>query len=228
MKIAAIIAAGGSGSRMKGGKNKLFIEIQGRSILEMTLDVFEKSDVVHEMIISAPINDIPAIQNIINKIKYKKISAIVEGGATRQLSVYNALQKLPTNTGIVVIHDAARPFITEEILMNSVNEAKVEKAVIVGMPVKDTIKVVGDDRLVSNTPDRETLWQVQTPQVFAYDLIMAAHHKAAALGIFATDDAGLVERLGAKVLMIEGSYDNIKITTPEDLVIGEAISRSKS
>jgi 2-C-methyl-D-erythritol 4-phosphate cytidylyltransferase len=141
--------------------------------------------------------------------------------------VYNGIQVVSDDTDIVVIHDGARPFVTKEIILEAVSETRAHRAVIVGMPVKDTIKTVKDDRLVSNTLDRDVLWQVQTPQVFDFKLIKEAYERAKRLDVQATDDARLVERLGEKVKMISGSYDNIKITTPEDLKIAEAILRSR-
>ena len=149
------------------------------------------------------------------------------GGQTRQDSVYNGLQAISHDSDIVLIHDGARPFVTKEMIVRAVNEIKTCGAVIVAMPVKDTIKTVGEDGFVMNTLDRELLWQVQTPQIFKKDLIIEAHERAKRLSLQATDDSRLVERLGEKVKVIRGSYENIKITTPEDIKIAEEILRSK-
>lgn len=227
MRTSAIIAAGGSGIRMNNPDGKLFIEICGKPIIWLTVSKFEKSDVIDEIIIAVSPDDIGRAKELFKQSSFKKTIKIIAGGKTRQDSVFNGLKELSNDTDIVVVHDGARPFVSEEIILEAVSEARARKAVIVGVPVKDTIKIVNDDRIVSNTLERELLWQVQTPQAFEYSLIKEAHDKAEKLGIKATDDAGLVERLGEKVKMIMGSYDNIKITTPEDLKIAEAILRLK-
>ena len=227
MKTSAIIAAGGSGSRMKTDEGKLFIELCGTPIILLTLAVFDSCDIIDEIILPVPLDEIERTKQLVERAGLKKVRHIIQGGSTRQASVYNGLQVVSSDSDIVVIHDGARPFVSREIILDAVSETRAHKAVIVGMPVKDTIKTVTDDRLVSNTLDREILWQVQTPQVFEAPLIKEAYERAFKLGFSATDDARLVERLGEKVKMIQGSYENIKITTPEDLKIGEAILKSR-
>ena len=227
MKTSAIIAAGGSGSRMKTDEGKLFLELCGTPILLLTLAVFDSCDIIDEIILPVPLDEIERTKQLVERAGFKKVRHIIQGGSTRQASVYNGLQVVSADSDIVVIHDGARPFVSREIILDAVSETRAHKAVIVGMPVKDTIKTVTDDRLVSNTLDREILWQVQTPQVFEAALIKEAYERAVKLGISATDDARLVERLGEKVKMITGSYENIKITTPGDLKIGEAILKSR-
>ncbi|MCX5748998.1 MAG: 2-C-methyl-D-erythritol 4-phosphate cytidylyltransferase [Candidatus Saganbacteria bacterium] len=227
MKTTAIIAAGGLGTRMRSPDGKLFIEICGKPVLGLTIKAFENSEIIDDIILVVALDEIEKARKLKEREGYKKIRHIIQGGASRQASVYNGLQVVSDDTDIVVIHDGARPFVTKEIILEAVSETRAHRAVIVGVPVKDTIKTVKDDRLVSNTLDREILWQVQTPQVFDFKLIKEAYERANRLDIQATDDARLVERLGEKVKMISGSYDNIKITTPEDLMIAEAILRSK-
>ena len=139
--------------------------------------------------------------------------------------VYNGIQKLDKNCEVVLVHDGARPFVTEEIINNSIQEAKKHNAVVVGVKVKDTIKVVGEEGNIVDTPNRKYLWSVQTPQVFKYDIITKAYENAYNENYYGTDDAMLVEKIGYDVKMIEGSYDNIKITTQEDLNFGEQILR---
>ena len=227
MKTSAIIAAGGSGSRMKTDEGKLFIELRGIPIILLTLSIFDSFDIIDEIILPVPLDEIGRTKQMVERAGLKKVRHIIRGGETRQASVYNGLQVVSSDSEIIVIHDGARPFVSREIILDAVSETRAYKAVIVGMPAKDTIKTVTDDRLVSNTLDREFLWQVQTPQVFEAGLIKEAYERANKLGFSATDDARLVERLGERVKMITGSYENIKITTPEDLKIGEAILKSR-
>lgn len=227
MKVTAIIAAGGSGARMKDPGGKLFIELCGDPILALTIGAVGSSEIVDDIILTVPLDQIERVKTLVEKYSFKKVRHIIEGGATRQDSVYNGIQVVSPDTDILIVHDGARPFITKEIILEAVSETRAYKAVIVGMPVKDTIKTVKDDRLVTNTLDRELLWQVQTPQVFDLALIKEAYERAKRMGIKATDDARLVERLGEPVKMIQGSYENIKITTPEDITIAEAILRSR-
>jgi 2-C-methyl-D-erythritol 4-phosphate cytidylyltransferase len=227
MKVSVIIAAGGMGKRMQSSEGKLFIEIGSFPMIALTVSVFESSEIIDDIILVVALDEIERAKKLVEKYGFKKIRHIIQGGATRQDSIYNGLQVVSTDTDIVVIHDGARPFVTKEIILEAISETRAYRAVIVGMPVKDTIKTVKDDRLVSNTLDRDFLWQVQTPQVFDYSLIKEAYERAKRLEIQATDDARLVERLGEKVKMIMGSYENIKITTPEDVKIAEAIIKSR-
>ncbi|MFA5104534.1 MAG: 2-C-methyl-D-erythritol 4-phosphate cytidylyltransferase [Candidatus Margulisiibacteriota bacterium] len=227
MKISVVIAGGGSGKRMQSHENKLFIEIGGTAILAMTTAVFESTEIVDEIIITVPADEIERTKALMRQHSFKKVAHVVAGGHTRQASVFNGLQKISTDTNIVVIHDGARPFVTKEIIITAVNEIKICKAVVVGMPVKDTIKAVNEGGFVTNTLDRNLLWQAQTPQVFDAALIKKAHSRAQKIGLTATDDSHLVERLGESVKMIQGSYKNIKITTPDDIKTAEAILLSK-
>ena len=152
---------------------------------------------------------------------------MVVGGDTRQESVYNALKELSSNTDIVVIHDAVRPFVNEDMIIQSIDDANRYGSAIVAVPVKDTIKESDNDGFVMKTLDRRKLWAIQTPQTFKYDLIMKAHLYARDNNIQATDDAFLVEQIGHKVKLIMGSYENIKITTPDDLAVAKAILESR-
>lgn len=227
MKTTAIIAAGGIGKRMHIHENKLFIELLGRPVLSVTVSVFESTELIDEIVLVVPPDEMDRTMSLVKKAGFKKIKNVVSGGQTRQDSVYNGLQAISHDSDIVLIHDGARPFVTKEMIVRAVNEIKTCSAVIVAMPVKDTIKTVGEDGFVMNTLDRELLWQVQTPQVFKKDLIIEAHERAKRLSLQATDDSRLVERLGEKVKVIRGSYENIKITTPEDIKIAEEILRSR-
>jgi len=227
MKTTAIIAAGGIGKRMHIQENKLFIELLGRPVLSVTVSVFESTELLDEIVLVVPPDEMDRTLSLVKKAGFKKIKNVVSGGQTRQDSVYNGLQAISHDSDIVLIHDGARPFVTKEMIVRAVNEIKTCGAVIVAMPVKDTIKTVGEDGFVMNTLDRELLWQVQTPQVFKKDLIIEAHERAKRLSLQATDDSRLVERLGEKVKVIRGSYENIKITTSEDIKIAEEILRSR-
>lgn len=165
-------------------------------------------------------------REIVKLYNFHKVSKMVAGGRERQNSVYNGIVSSSGKSDIVLIHDGARPFITEDIIERSINEAQHFGAVCVAVPVKDTIKSCDLGGFVKKTLDRNTLWAVQTPQVFKRELIIKAHDKALIEGFIGTDDTVLVERLNAKVKIVLGSYDNIKITTVEDLAIGEAILRA--
>jgi len=230
LRVTAIIAAAGSGKRIgsclpAGTAKKQFLEILGKSILSMTVSVFEECQSVDDIIVVVNKDDVEQASNVLSG--YKKLLKIVPGGAERQNSVYNGLQAASRETDIVVIHDGARPLVTKEMISGAINEAKTSKAVITGMPVKDTIKTVSKENVVLETLDRDTIWIVQTPQAFEFNLIKEAYERANKIGYLATDDSKLVERLGISVKMVMGSYENIKITTKEDMKIAEAILKER-
>ncbi|MCG1012356.1 2-C-methyl-D-erythritol 4-phosphate cytidylyltransferase [Tepidanaerobacter sp. GT38] len=221
MHVSAVIAAGGKGRRMNSSISKQFLNIKGRPILYYTLKKFERIDKIKSIILVVGADDIDFTrEEIVKRYKFKKIK-IVQGGKERQDSVYNGLRELSPQTDIVVIHDGVRPFVPVTIIEKSIAAAAKYKAVGVAVPVKDTIKVVDDNYTIKNTPDRKTLWAMQTPQSFTYDVIMRAYEKAMCDGFYGTDDTVLVERLGLTVKIIEGAYENIKITTPEDIIFAE-------
>lgn len=215
-----VIVAAGSGSRMKRDINKQFIKLDGKEIIAYTIEKFYKSEDIGDIVIVIKENEEKYfIENIINKYGFDNIK-LAYGGKERQDSVYNGIKKLNSNCEIVLIHDGARPFVNEDIIKNSIEEAKENNAVVVGVPVKDTIKVVDSDGNIVDTPNRSLLWSVQTPQSFKYEIITKAYEYAYSNDYYGTDDAMLVEHIGYNVKMIEGSYDNIKITTEEDLHFG--------
>lgn len=215
-----VIVAAGSGSRMKRDINKQFIKLDGKEIIAYTIEKFYKSEDIDDIVIVIKENEEKYfIENIINKYGFDNIK-IAYGGKERQDSVYNGIKKLNNNCEIVLIHDGARPFVNEDIIKNSIEEAKENNAVVVGVPVKDTIKVVDSNGNIVDTPNRSLLWSVQTPQSFKYEIITKAYEYAYSNDYYGTDDAMLVEHIGYNVKMIEGSYDNIKITTEEDLHFG--------
>ncbi|WWU56200.1 2-C-methyl-D-erythritol 4-phosphate cytidylyltransferase [Paraclostridium sordellii] len=210
---------------MKKDINKQFIKLDNKEIIAYTIDKFYINDEIDDIVVVIKKDEEDYFKkNILEKYKFKNIK-IAYGGEERQDSVYNGIQKLDKNCEVVLVHDGARPFVTEEIINNSIQEAKKHNAVVVGVKVKDTIKVVGEEGNIVDTPNRKYLWSVQTPQVFKYDIITKAYENAYNENYYGTDDAMLVEKIGYDVKMIEGSYDNIKITTQEDLNFGEQILR---
>ena len=220
-----IIVAARTGSRMKKDINKQFIKLDNKEIIAYTIDKFYINDEIDDIVVVIKKDEEDYFkENILEKYNFKNIK-IAYGGEERQDSVYNGIQKLDKNCEVVLVHDGARPFVTEEIINNSIQEAKKHNAVVVGVKVKDTIKVVGEEGNIVDTPNRKYLWSVQTPQVFKYDIITKAYENAYNENYYGTDDAMLVEKIGYDVKMIEGSYDNIKITTQEDLNFGEQILR---
>ena len=219
---SVIIVAAGSGRRMNMDINKQFIQLNKKEIIAHTIDVFYKNENIDEIIVCIKKEEEDIFKDrIINKYNFKNIK-IAYGGKERQDSIYNGLKCLNDKCDIVLIHDGARPFVDDRIINDSIKVARDKKAVVVGTPVKDTIKVVCDG-VISDTPKRDYLWASQTPQVFEYKIIKKAYEKAYENNYYGTDDSMLVENIGQKVTMIMGSYDNIKITSPEDIKIGEQI-----
>lgn len=217
---SAIIVAAGSSTRMSETGNKQFIEILGKPILAYTIETFENCELIDEIIIVTREEDIVCCSNVVvQPYEFNKVKKIIAGGSERQYSVYNGLKEVSDKCNVVVIHDGARPLVEIDEIEKTIFECLEHKAVTVGVKVKDTIKVVNKNGIIVDTPDRDTLWSIQTPQTFAYDIIVKAHEKALEDGFIGTDDAILVERLGYSVKVVEGNYKNIKITTREDLDI---------
>ncbi len=220
MKADALIVSAGKGSRFMGEKKKQFSLLANKPILAHTLDKFETCPLIQSILLVVGEEDLDySLKEIVEKYHYKKVSQIIPGGKRRQESVKNGLDHLPKNTAVVVIHDGVRPFVTREMIEESIRSAERFKAVVFAMPVKETIKVAHPDGTVLRTLERESLWQVQTPQSFQVDLIKKAYASAIEDGFIGTDDASLVERLGERVHILPGTYTNIKITTPEDLLL---------
>ena len=224
MRTVAIVPAAGSGNRMGRELSKQYLALGGMPLLVHTLNVFERCPVVDALLVVVPPSDVKAVRTeMLPRWSLKKLAGIVPGGKERQDSVRAGIEALDRETELVVIHDAVRPFITVELIENCIRAAAEEGAATVGVPVKDTVKEVGADGRVMRTCDRNLLWLTQTPQAFRRDIIENAHRAAVRDGYRGTDDTSLVERLGIAVRMIRGDYGNIKITTPEDLVIAEAL-----
>jgi 2-C-methyl-D-erythritol 4-phosphate cytidylyltransferase len=226
MKTLAIIPAGGAGRRMGGDIPKQFLPLAGIPVLVHTLRAFQHTPIIDEIFLVAPQGDIPSVhRDIVEEYGISKVTSILAGGAERQDSVANALMHVRDDHGIVVVHDGVRPFVTDELIRRAVEAAGENGAVAVGLPVRDTVKSVTAAGAVVKTEDREGLWLTQTPQAFHRRLICAAYEKAMHDKFSGTDDASLVERMGVLVRMIPGDHDNIKLTTPEDLALGELIVR---
>jgi 2-C-methyl-D-erythritol 4-phosphate cytidylyltransferase len=225
MKVTAVIPAAGDGKRMNSKKQ--FLELNGRPVLDTTVSVFDECQSIDDIIVVVAKEDIGLTKDLLKE--RKKVKSIVAGGAERQDSVYNGIEAIipESEEDIVVIHDAARPLITKDIISRAVTEAKVSKAVVVGIPSKDTVKTVSPENIIMETLDRASIWLVQTPQVFHYSVIKQAYERAQRIKYKATDDSKLVERMGISVKMIMGSYENIKITTKEDLAIAEAMLKGR-
>ncbi len=225
MKVIAIIPSAGQGLRMQTEVEKPYIRIGGRPILAHTLDVLDQCPLVDGYIIVVEPSKLDACrQEIVDEFGYQRVLDVVAGGATRQESVYHGLMTLDVDTDVVLIHDAARPCISPTLINESIRQCRRDGAVLVAVPAKDTVKVVRDG-VVDTTPDRSTLWLAQTPQTFTYRTLREAHERARQENYSGTDDSALVEWAGHEVRILHGDYDNIKITTPEDLDTAERILR---
>lgn len=222
--VTAIVVAAGDGLRLKSKIPKPLVGINNKPAIIYSLGVLAKEPAVKEIIVAANLANIKDIQKVVKKYKIAKVKKIILGGALRQDSVFNGLRL--ASGDIVLIHDAARPFIDRKIVSSAIIQARESGAAIVGVPVKATIKLVvsrSGRPVASQTLDRNKLWEIQTPQVFKKDLLLAAYKKFGKTKV--TDDSSLVEKLGKKVKIVLGEYRNIKITTPEDLILAEAIAK---
>ncbi|WP_018663986.1 2-C-methyl-D-erythritol 4-phosphate cytidylyltransferase [Heyndrickxia acidiproducens] len=221
MDYDVIIPAAGQGKRMGAGMNKLFLELDGRPVIARTAETFLRDPDCRKIILPVQPQDRQKMSEVVNEMPGAGKIAFTCGGDERQYSVYHGLG-LAGGAGIILVHDGARPFIQPETIRELVRAAAEKGAAIAAVPVKDTIKRV-KGHTVTETVERSSLWQVQTPQAFRMPLLKMAHEKAAAEHFLGTDEASLVERLSIPVHIVMGSYDNIKITTPEDLYFAEAI-----
>ncbi len=229
-RIGAVILAGGRGSRMGSRIQKQYMLLAGRPLICHALEAFEQSQAEDLVLVTGAGEEDYVRKEILASMKLKKLRAVVPGGAERYHSVYEGLKALE-GCSHVLIHDGARPLVTGEIIDRAICGAKEYGACVVGMPVKDTIKVADDAGFAAATPDRSHLWQVQTPQAFSYELVRSAYDRVMAdetLQTGITDDAMVVETAsGAAVRLVEGSYENLKVTTPEDLVLAEALLKRR-
>ena len=222
-RIGVVVVAAGSSRRM-GGVDKIFAPVLGSPLIAHTLDAFEAFRPVAEIVLVLDEGSAEMGADLVRQRGYRKVSRICPGGPRRQDSVRNGLESL-TPCDWVIVHDGARPCLDRPMLRRGLKAAQKSGASVAGVPVKDTIKVVSPQGLVVDTPQRARLWAAQTPQVFCYKLLREAHRRCAQT---VTDDAVLVERMGHPVRMFRGSYENLKVTTPEDLAVAEAFLRSRA
>ncbi len=221
--VSCIVAAGGSGTRMGAEKNKLFLTIRGIPVIAHTLMTLERSGYIDEIVLSARETDMPELKRIIDRFGITKATAIVRGGAYRSASVKAALTAVSEIADVVAVHDGARPLIEESAIAAVVETAAKSGAAAVGVRPKCTLKRADRNGCISETIDRSEIFEIQTPQVFAKELLKRAYNAEESVLEKATDDCSLVEQLGERILVVEGSYRNIKVTTPEDIVIAESL-----
>jgi len=219
-KLGVVIVAAGSGQRM-GGINKSFAPLGGKPLLAWSVDTCQRCSLVQQIVLVLNDKDLIRGQKLKGERDWSKV-VICLGGARRQDSVREGLHNL-SDCDWVMIHDGARPFLTLDLIQNGLEVARETGAAIAAVPVKDTIKLAADERLIGETVQRDRLWAAQTPQIFSFDMITKAYEN---LSAEVTDDAAAVERLGQKVKLYMGSYNNIKVTTPEDLALARIIAKS--
>ncbi|MCP1103251.1 2-C-methyl-D-erythritol 4-phosphate cytidylyltransferase [Aequitasia blattaphilus] len=234
VKTIGVLLAAGSGRRMKESREKQFLMLGDKPILCHSLDTFENSLAIDEVVIVAKEEQKSFIKKeIVEKYSYTKVSRIVSGGNERYESVFEGLKAcrevLGDMQGYVFIHDSARPFVDTAMIGRALTCVMQDKACVVGVPSKDTVKISDENNYIKDTPNRESVWIIQTPQVFEFELVYNAYQKILAQEVEGiTDDAMVVERMeNVPVKLVEGSYRNIKITTPEDLIIGEAFLKNR-
>lgn len=222
MSNTAIILAAGNGTRMKADKSKLLLEINGKTVIERTVNTFSNIADIDDIIVVVRETDIPLYENVLSKYN---ISYCI-GGSTRQESVSNAVETVD-NADMLIIHDGARPLVTENEISNTLRVAQEKGAAAVGVKVKDTIKVVDRNNKIINTPQRSSLIAIQTPQIFKFDKYVEAMKLAKEQNKDFTDDCKLLENAGEDVFVVDGEYTNIKITTPEDIPVAESILNAR-
>ena len=217
-KVGAVIVAAGESRRM-GGVDKVFTLLEGKPLLGRVINAFQRCNLIDQIVVVVNKQSLERCLQLVAEAVWSKVTDVCAGGRRRQDSVAAGLSRL-SHCHWVVIHDGARPLVTEDLIKGGLEAVRETGAAAAAVPVTDTIKVAGDDRIVRETPPRGNLWAVQTPQVFRFDIINEAYRQVKAE---VTDDASLVEQLGYKVKLYLGSYDNIKITTPDDLALAEIL-----
>lgn len=220
--VGVVIPAGGRGVRLGGDVPKQFLLLNGKPILQHSIEKFESLPAVNEIVVVVPADQIRRAEKVLQKARCRKVSHVVVGGSERQHSVRNGLLCFDDEPEIVLVHDAVRPLVSRQVIKEVIEQTRRHGAAVVGVRVKDTTKV-GKAGFYKKTLDRENLWSVQTPQGFRFDILRRAHLAAQRSAFLGTDEASLVERLKIPVKIVEGEYRNIKITTQEDLLIAEAI-----
>ncbi|MBQ7900558.1 MAG: 2-C-methyl-D-erythritol 4-phosphate cytidylyltransferase [Clostridia bacterium] len=226
-RYAAVIVAAGSGSRMGAQIPKQFLNVMNKPVLAYTIEKFQGNKYIDEIVIVTKEEYISFCKNLVMSCGFSKVSAVVTGGDTRQQSVMRGISQLSDDTDSVFIHDGARPMITDEVITKCAHAIKENNACAVGVPMKDTIKYSDNGSFIDKTVDRSHLWQIQTPQCFKKELIVRCHRMAAEEGFEATDDCMLLEHYGERVALVEGDYENIKITSPQDIYVMEGLLSDK-
>lgn len=221
MFVSVIIAAAGNSTRYGTGKSKQFLILDNTPVLIKSIQAFEEIDDVKEIIVTARKQDFEVIEDFIAQYGVRKVKHIVEGGATRQDSIYAAVEKIDEKADLVAVHDGARPLIKRKVIESVIQKADKVDAAACAVPVKDTIKIIDSSGKIVTTPERDSLRAVQTPQIFRFSLYKEAIEKAVSDGKQYTDDCQLVESMGYPVYLVDGDYENIKITTPDDLLVAE-------
>ncbi|MFD0681888.1 MULTISPECIES: 2-C-methyl-D-erythritol 4-phosphate cytidylyltransferase [unclassified Paenibacillus] len=222
-KLAVVVVAAGKGSRMKTEESKQYLQLSGKPILVYTLTLFERIEQVDTVVLVTGADDVDRCSGYIEQFALSKVQHVVSGGKERQDSVYKGLEVLGSDVEWVMVHDGVRPFASVEHVLACWRKAMEAEAAVLAVPVKDTIKIVNNEGMIESTPDRRSLWAIQTPQAFRLSLLKLAYEQAEKDGFAGTDDAMLVERIGTPVQVVESDYYNIKITTPEDLPWAEWI-----
>ncbi|MCM1286362.1 MAG: 2-C-methyl-D-erythritol 4-phosphate cytidylyltransferase [Acetobacter sp.] len=222
MSNVAVILGAGSGTRMKADKSKLLLDINGKTVLERTVAAFSSINEIDEIIVVCRENDLNAFEDVLNSYDV----SYCFGGSTRQKSVSNAVETI-YDADLLIVHDGARPLVTEKEIIDTLNQAQKYGAAAVGVPVKDTIKIVDRNFKIVDTPDRETLISIRTPQIFDFEMYKKALNLACEQGEDFTDDCRLFENAGYSVYVVKGEYSNIKITTPEDIPMAESILKMR-
>ena len=225
VNVEAIIPAAGYGKRLKSKILKPLVKINGKPLFIHTLSALAKVGSIQRIIIAVNQNGLDEFKRVLKKYKIKKEIFLVSGGETRRDSVNNCLKHISKDADFILVHDAVRPFVSRELIAKTIKAAKDNQAAICAVPSKSTLKRLTDDYEISETLERKNIWESQTPQVFKKDILIKAYKKYG--GLDTTDDASLVEKIGIKVKVVLGSYFNIKITTPEDLVFARAILKNK-
>ena len=223
-KVCVLIPAAGKGSRMAHSLKKPYLKLAQKPILAHTIQRFEQNTAVDAIFVIVDETDLNECRKtVLEPFAFTKVQELVIGGETRQMSVYNGIRALSTDVDFVVVHDGVRPFVTDETIFACLTAADECGAAAAAVPVKDTIKVADANDFIVETPAREQLWAVQTPQIFRKTLLEEAHQTAQKRQYIGTDDAALVEQLGFPVKLVRGSYTNLKITTPVDLQVAEVL-----
>ncbi|MDI6745247.1 MAG: 2-C-methyl-D-erythritol 4-phosphate cytidylyltransferase [Thermodesulfovibrionales bacterium] len=234
-KVTAIVPAAGLGKRFGQGGNKPFQALGNKPLVVWVFEVLESINEIAEIIPVFKRDDMALGCELLERFNFSKVKRIAAGGKERQDSVYSGLSLIDRGTDAVLIHDGVRPLIEKSIVEESIRQLRRVDGVVVGVPLKDTIKAVQSSRpqvpnefFVQKTLDRKSLWAIQTPQVFKYSVLMKAYRRAMEERFYSTDDSAIVEKYGGKVKAIIGSYSNIKITTPEDMDIAELLLRKRA